>query len=140
MIKTCIKCGFTGSEVQFVKSGNICKACHKACQKAYRQSDKYKACHKAYLKAYRQSDKYKEYHKAYQQSDKNKACQKAYRQSDHDKEYQKAYRKSKIINMSDGYIVNSALKMHMSDAIPELIELKRIQIKIIREIRQTEQK
>ena len=78
--RKCVICG-----AAFRTRGLLRKTCwnkecvianNKACQKAYRKSDKYQAYRKAYMDAYQKSDKFKVGQKAYRKSDKYKACQK----------------------------------------------------------------
>ena len=129
--KICECCGKKFSPVS--SRVKFCEKCRlkkeKACAKAYNKSEKYKA----YKKAYQQSEKSKAYQKAYQkayhQSEKYKAYQKAYQQSEKSKAYQKALYQNNMTNITDSYL-------KMLDIPPELYDLKRAQLQLLRACRE----
>ena len=149
-IKTCSKCGFVGDVDLFVRNENKCKWCEKAYRKAYNKayykanSENRKAYMKAYNKAYRKanSENIKAQSKAYRKanSENIKAHYKA--NSEHIKAYMKAYNKAnsenikerdkvRVDSLLDSYVVKS-LNMKKEEVTPELLELKRDQLKIYR--------
>ena len=123
-IKTCSKCGFVGDVDLFVRNENKCKWCRKAYMKAY---------NKAYRKA--NSENIKAQSKAYRKANSEhiKAQQKAYRKanSENTKELAKEYDKARVDSLLDSYVVKS-LNMKKEEVTPELLELKRDQLKIYR--------
>ena len=135
--KKCTKCGEVKSLSAFYKRKNIksgvgaeCKACRKAYCKAYYEANKYK------VKAYRESNKdnKKAYDKAYYEANKYKV--KAYRESNKDniKASNKAYKKVNKDNLTNQYVAH-AMRLPIADIPPELIELKRAQLKLHRLIK-----
>ena len=139
-VKFCEKCRLK-KEKACAKAYNKSEK-RKAYKKAYHQSEKYKAYqkdyqqsekYKAYKKAYQQSEKSKAYQKAYQkayrQSEKYKAYQKAYQQSEKSKAYQKALYQNNMTNITDSYL-------KMLDIPPELYDLKRAQLQLLRACRE----
>jgi len=54
MVKTCIKCNFTGEEEKFIKTRNICKGC------SLKKLEKYRPTYSKESK-----EKYNNYHKNY---------------------------------------------------------------------------
>jgi len=135
-IKTCSKCGFVGDVDLFVRNENKCKWCEKAYKKAY-----YKAYRKAQMKAHYKanSENIKAQQKAYRKANSEhiKAQQKAYRKanSEHTKELAKEYDKARVDSLLDSYVVRS-LNMKKEEVTPELLELKRDQLKIFRLLRE----
>lgn len=87
-MKTCVTCGESKSEKDFLKDRNSCKACTIAYQKAYRESEKGKAtisegksrrkvASKRYAAAYAKTDQGKAVVKKYKQTEKGQAAQRA---------------------------------------------------------------
>lgn len=96
-------------------------------QSEYRKNNKEKI--NTLKKEYRKKniEKVKEYTKKYYENNKEKI--KEYRDKNPEKYKTKKYTK----NMSDGYIA-SVLKINIAECPPELIELKRAQLQLKREI------
>lgn len=129
--KKCSKCGEVKSLSAFSKDKSCkdglypqCKGCRKAYRKA--NAGKIAEYNKTYQKA--NADKIAEYHKTYQ---------KAYEKANADKirERKKAYLKACVDNLTSRYIA-SKIGLPISDIPPELIELKRTQLKLHRLIKQ----
>lgn len=148
----CLICG-----VEFEKNAPNQKCCSLICYKQYkkkygkeyRNSEKYKESRikylnsekykekekkyrksetrKKYLNEYKKTDKYKESRKKHENSEKYKETRTKYLNSEKYKESQKKLR----INLNDSYVKH---KLNMFDAPKELIELKRVQLMIKREL------
>lgn len=118
--KKCSKCGEVKSLSVFYKRKDIkswvgawCKACENTNRKPYR---------KAYQKAY---------HKA--NADKLRESRKAYKKANADKIAE--YHKANVDNLTSRYIASN-IGLPIEDIPPELIELKRAQLKLHRLIKQ----
>lgn len=157
LTKKCTKCGEVKSLSEFSKDKSKRSGCQSACKccvsiyiKA--NKDKIKAKDKAYyeankekinanVKAYKDAnkDKIKAYMNVYikKNKDKTKTKHKKYYKANRDKikERQKKIYNYNSDNLSDGYI-SHRLAIPISSCPPELIELKRAQLKLIRAIKE----
>ena len=95
-------------------------------EKAYREQNKEKISERG--RVYREQNKDKL--KAYYEQNKDKL--KVYREQN--KEKMRAFNKERVEKLHDGYIA-FILGIHLQECPPELIELKRAHLKLIREIR-----
>ena len=144
--KKCTKCGEVKSLSAFSKDKSRKSGYHYTC----------KCCEKDYIKVYCKAysyvnkEKIKNRLKVYYEANKDeiKSIQKTYKKVNKDKikDYKKNYYEAnkdklnahamdKVKQLSDGYIAKK-LRIPLSDCPPELIELKRAQLKLIRAIKQ----
>ena len=132
MKKTCIQCG-----KEFETKYSFKKTCSVKCSKLrrkqtnidYRKSDKYKK----YIKEYVKSEKYKEIQRIrYTKSEKYKEIRRRYIKSEKFKIRKRFRLKKAVANLDDSYIAN-LFHLRINQISPELIKLKRLQIKILRE-------
>jgi hypothetical protein len=155
--KQCSKCGEVKALELFKNERNQCKACTNAYNKAYREAnhEQIKAQSKAYreanpeknkarLKIWRDTniEKIKAYNKslgmtrhiAYRKAnpEKIKAYQKSYHKAHPGR--RNAHNKATREKLKDVYII-TLLGLSKAQATPELIELKRNQLELIRDIR-----
>ena len=125
--KKCLKCGEKKEISSFSKSRSqpdglfwCCKQCAKEYQKEYRKKNREQLRLASRNNHYRFYEKYKERYKLY----RNK-----YRGEN--KEYFIAYQKKEVFNLTDHYIAQQ-LQLKKSECTPELIELKRASIQLLR--------
>jgi hypothetical protein len=153
IVKTCTKCGEVKAIELFQKRKagkdgfhTQCKKCVSIRYKAYREANK--EALKTYIKAYREANKeaLKTCNKAYREANKEaiKTYDKVRREENTEKanisgklwrkahpERCRKYGKIKVIKLTDAYI-RLRLGMTKEQATPELIELKRTQLQLIR--------
>jgi hypothetical protein len=136
--KQCSKCGEVKALELFTQRNDRpiswCRECDLARKKVYREAnpEKVKYGFKVWYSA--NSEKMKATSKAWIEThkDRYKARRKAYREKHYDKEYSR----SKIWreNLTDGYVIHR-LGIKKAQATPELINLKRSQLELIRLIK-----
>lgn len=133
-MKTCSKCNIEKDESEFHKSiGNKdglcgrCKNCKKIEDKEYSKTEKYKTYQRNWQREYLKTEKKKEYVKQYIKSESFKIIQKKYCKSEKGRD-----RKSNICN------ILNLTKEERKNINPEIIELKRIQMKIVRKLKEIE--
>lgn len=160
-MKTCSKCKIEKDESEFYKKKaakdgitTICKTCYKCYFKTRNQTDERKAYLREYFKKYRETDNgkniiakaksifrengnQKKYSLNYTKSEKYKM----YRKSEKYKLYMSEYRKSekgKNILTNCGSAIKSYLGLKgipTTQIPPELLELKKLQLQIKRELK-----
>ena len=129
-----------------------CKSCQEEASVKYRASDKGKECAKKYKasdnynkkkelqKQYQKSDQYKIVKKKYLQSDKGKIVKKKHQKSDKGKDWKKKYLQSDKGKVASGKLkegfayISRLLKTQNIPIYPEIIELKRLHLKLKRTI------
>lgn len=134
LTKKCTKCGEVKSLSEFrkdkLKSSGYRSNC-KCCDKSYISDNKDKR--KAYYEA--NKDKIKACNKAYHEANKYKINYKKMVYRDANKDKIKAYNRANVKQLRDGYIAQQ-FRIPRADCPPELIELKRAQLKLIRAIKE----
>ena len=143
MTKFCSKCGEVKALELFMQGRNSCYVCVLASYKAYKEANREKI--KASSKAYREANREKIKARYEANREKIKVKGKAYREANREKIairvklYGKANRKKLVIKeklcrdkLSIGYVTN---QLRIKNPPKELIELKRVQLQITRELR-----
>ena len=123
-MKTCSKCGFVGDKSLFTKKRNVCKPCIKEYHKEYqiKNKDKIKDIKKEY--GIKNKDEIKRRIQDYQNKNKKKI-----------KEYHKEYNIKNKYEIKDVYVKHLIKGIKSEDISPELIEMKRIEIAMKRELK-----
>lgn len=148
MKRICKKCGEEKEIEEFIKEKNCyhgrgwrCKRCSNAYARKYRKSDRQTRLRREYAKKYYHTPKGKAYAIKHYQAPKTQERLKVYKQLPkviaRERKTAKKYLKKSIDTLSDVY-VRSMIKLRndikIKDITPQMIELKRVQLKFHREL------